>query len=119
MSAAHGLRFEDTQFWVIHRRREYGPFDYEWSRDFDGLELCYCGRKFGEICSEDEIFADMQEFHLPTRVVQVASVVFGATLSSILRGHSLGERRDLLERSLTEHGCEAFVPRDGGPAPKK
>lgn len=118
MAAAHGLRFDLTQFWVIHRRREYGPFDYEWSRDFDGLELCYCGRKFGEICSEEEIFADMTEFQLPTRVVQVASVVFGATLSSILKGHSVAERRESLERHLTEQGCEAFVPRNDAPPPK-
>jgi hypothetical protein len=110
MALTHGLRFDGTQFWVVHRRQEYGPFDYEWSREFDGIELCYRGRKFGEICSEDEIFADLAEFKLPDRVVQVASVVFGATLLSILQGHSRPERRAMLQRQLTEHGCEAFVP---------
>ena len=99
MSAAHGLRFDGTQFWVTHRRREFGPFDYEWSREFDGIELWYGGQKFGEICSEDEIFADLKEFHLPMRVVEVASVVFGSTLRSILSGHSARERR-LDEHSL-------------------
>jgi len=116
MSPVHGLRFEGTQFWVVHRRREYGPFDYEWSRDFDGFELCYRGRKFGEICSPDEIFADMKEFRLPTRVVQVASVVFGATLVSILSGHSKLERRRHLSRHLVDQGCEAFVPDPPPPA---
>jgi hypothetical protein len=116
MSAAHGLRFDGTQFWVVHRHREYGPFDYEWSRDFDGLELCYRGKKFGEICSEDEIFADLKEFHLPMRVVQVASVVFGATLLSILQGLSRDERRDMLAMQLTRHGCGSFIPSEGPPA---
>jgi hypothetical protein len=118
MSAAHGLRFEDTRFWVMHRRREYGPFDYEWSRDFDGLELCYQGRKFGEICSEEEIFADMKEFRLPQRVVEVASVVLGATLRSMLQGESREQRRKFLALQLAEHGLEAFVPRTGTPPAK-
>ena len=118
MSAAHGLRFEGTQFWVVHRRREFGPFDYEWSRELDGIELWYSGHKFGEICSEDEIFADLQEFKLPLRVVEVASVVFGSTLRSILAGDSARERRLNLIRLLTEHGCEAFLTFNEGPQSK-
>jgi hypothetical protein len=118
MLPAHGLRFDGTQFWVVHRRREFGPFDYEWSRELDGIELCYCGRKFGEICSEDEIFADLAEFKLPLRVVEVASVVFGSTLRSILSGHSAPERREMLTRLLTEHGCEAFLSIHEGPPTK-
>ncbi len=118
MSAAHGLRFDGTQFWVVHRRREFGPFDYEWSRELDGIELWYSGQKFGEICSEDEIFADLAEFRLPLRVVEVASVVFGATLRSILSGHSAVERRLALMRLLTEHGYEAFLTFQEGPPAK-
>lgn len=118
MSAAHGLRFDGTQFWVVHRRREFGPFDYEWSREFDGIELWYGGRKFGEICSEDEIFADLAEFKLPLRVVEVASVVFGSTLRSILAGDSARERRLSLIRLLTEHGCEQFLTFQEGPPAK-
>ena len=118
MAGAHGLRFDGTQFWVVHRRREFGPFDYEWSREFDGIELWYSGCKFGEICSEDEIFADLKEFQLPLRVVEVASVVFGATLRSILAGHSAVERRSDLIHLLTEHGCEAFLQIQEGPPAK-
>jgi hypothetical protein len=118
MAAAHGLRFDGTRFWVVHRRREFGPFDYEWSRELDGIELWYSGHKFGEICSEDEIFADLAEFRLPLRVVQVASVVFGSTLQSILAGDSARERRLKLIRLLTEHGYERFLSIDEGPAPK-
>ena len=118
MSGAHGLRFDGTQFWVVHRRREFGPFDYEWSREFDGIELWFSGQKFGEICSEDEIFADLAEFKLPLRVVEVASVVFGSTLRSILAGDSARERRLNLIRLLTEHGCEQFLTIQEGPPSK-
>ena len=31
LEGTHGIRFEGTRFWVLHRRREFGPFDYEWS----------------------------------------------------------------------------------------
>jgi hypothetical protein len=103
---------------VVHRRREYGPFDYEWSRDLDGIELWYAGRKFGEICSPREIHADLKEFGLPARVVQVASVVLGATLVSILRGDSPGERRAYLSRELRAQGCAAFVPAEELRPPK-
>ena len=65
VTAASGLRFEGTAFWVRHRHREYGPFDYEWSRDLGGVELIYGREKFGEFCSADEIYADLKEFHLP------------------------------------------------------
>ena len=47
MSAPHAIRFDDTRFWVTHRRREYGPFDYQWSTDLHGLEMTYRGVKFG------------------------------------------------------------------------
>ncbi len=110
MAGAHGVRFDGTRFWVVHRRREFGPFDYEWARELDGIELWYCGKKFGEICSEDEIFADLAEFKLPFRVVEVASVVFGSTLRSILQGLSAAERQQVLIGHLTEFGCEAFLP---------
>jgi len=109
MSASHGLRFDETRFWVIHRRRHYGPFDYEWSADLYGLELTYQGRKFGEICSSDEIFADLSEFRLPRRVAQVASVVSGCVLYGILNGYSPPQRVELLWEHLTKHGCADFL----------
>ncbi len=73
----HGVLFEASRFWVLHRRRDYGPFDYEWSQDFAGVELIYAGTKFGEYCSKDEIFADLKEFRLPAAVVEVATIVLG------------------------------------------
>ena len=110
VSDAHGLRFHDTQFWVIHRRSEYGPFDYEWSPDFRGVELTYRGAKFGEICSIDEIYADLREFRLPMRVVEVASVVFGCMMVGMSNGYSQAEREALLVETLHEYDCADFIP---------
>ncbi len=91
MRNSHGLRFDDTRFWVIHRRTEYGPFDYDWSQDLRGMELLYQGTKFGEVCSAGELFADMREFRLPMRVVEVASVVLGCLVMGISSGFSDAE----------------------------
>jgi hypothetical protein len=109
MPASHGLQFRESCFWVIHRRRRYGPFDYEWSTDLYGLELTYQGRKFGEICGGDEIYADLSEFRLPRRVVQVASLVSGCMLFGLLHGYSPLERAELLVQHLKEHGCTDFL----------
>jgi hypothetical protein len=109
MPASHGLCFDESRFWVIHRRRRYGPFDYEWSADLYGLELTYQGLKFGEICSREEIYADLSEFRLPRRVVQVASLVSGCLLFGMLHGFSPLERIELLEQHLTQHGCADFL----------
>lgn len=105
----HGLYFDDCRFWVIHRRREYGPFDYQWNKDLRGVELTFRGHKFGEICSDDELFADLKEFGLPMRVVTVASLTIGCLLYGIL--HGLGEpaRNRLLVERLIEHDCAEFL----------
>jgi hypothetical protein len=111
LSNSHGLRFEETRFWVIHRRTEYGPFDYDWSADLRGIELLYCGTKFGEVCSAGEVFADLREFRLPMRVVEVASVVLGCTVLGITSGLNDRERGNLLLETLLEFHCEDFLPR--------
>lgn len=109
VSPSHALRFEETRFWIIHRRREFGPFDYEWSTDLRGLELTYRGYKFGEICSEEELFADLREFGLPMRVVEVATLTLGCLLFGILKGLSGVERTQLLTDRLVRHGCGEFA----------
>ncbi len=113
MQVTHGIRFHQTQFWVIHRRTEYGPFDYDWSPDLRGLELLYRGVKFGEICDWEELYADMKEFHLPLRVVHVASVVMGCIALSISRGYDATEREELLNDTLKVFDCHRFVSGDG------
>ncbi|MGE0378432.1 MAG: hypothetical protein AB7I48_07430 [Planctomycetaceae bacterium] len=105
-----GLRVDGTRFWVIHRRREFGPFDYEWSHDLNGLSLLYRGEKFGEICGNEEIFADLKEFRLPLRVAEVATLTLGCLLYGILCGLNAAQRRELLTARLVEHGFADFLP---------
>ena len=106
---ATGLRFAGSRFWVMHRYREYGPFDYEWSKDFSGIELLYLGQKFGEYCSVEEIYADLKPFSLPMRVVEVASVVLGATLLGILNGLNETEKQANLIRHLNDYGLSRYA----------
>lgn len=108
MSAPTGIRFEGTGFWVRHRNREYGPFDYEWSRDLGGIELTYRREKFGEYCSADEICADLREFRLPMRVVEVSSIICGSIVFGLLNGLSDSEKRDVMRQHLEDRGLERF-----------
>ena len=105
-----GVRIEDTRVWVTHRRLEYGPFDYEWFPNLRGIELMFRGSKFGEIISEEEIYADLSEYRLPSRVVEVAVLVLGNALYSGLNGFNDRERRCFLEVCLVEAGCDRFLP---------
>lgn len=109
MTASRKLRFEENRFWITHRGRDYGPFDYEWSADLYGVELTYQGRKFGEICSESEIYADLQGFGLPRRVAEIASIVSGCLLYGLTNGLSDVERRRLLQSQLEQHGCGEYL----------
>ncbi|MFQ5732387.1 MAG: hypothetical protein ACE5KM_10600 [Planctomycetaceae bacterium] len=108
---AHGLRFDQTQFWIRHRSREYGPFDYEWSRDLGGVELTYCGEKFGEYCGPLEIYADLKSYSLPKTVVEVGSIVLGCVIYGILNGLDTPERGRFLNARLHENGYDRFTVR--------
>ncbi len=110
MPTSHGLRFEDTRFWVVHRRREYGPFDYEWSRDLGGIEMVYQGEKFGEFCGADSICADLKPYRLPMTVVNVASIVLGCVIQGIVTGSNSRERSDQLVEHLNASGYGRFSP---------
>ena len=109
MPASHGLRFDGSTFWVTHRHREHGPFDYQWSSDLRGLEMLFQGQKFGEHCSAHQIFADLKEFNLPRSVVEVASIVLGCTLYGIVHALNDADRRELLIDQLCAHGYERFA----------
>ena len=109
MATQHRLRFDGATFWVTHRNREFGPFDYEWSKDFSGIEFVYRGEKFGEYCSSDEIFADLKKFRLPMRVVEVTSVVMGSILFGVLNGFSEEEKRGYVVDQLEQHGLGNFA----------
>jgi hypothetical protein len=107
--ATHQVLLQGSRFWVTHRRRDYGPFDYEWSQDFAGVELMYAGKKFGEYCSKDEIFADLKEFRLPVAVVDVATIVLGCLVFGVLNGVPEPERRQLIRDKLVSAGYERFA----------
>lgn len=110
MANSHGIEFDGSRFWVIHRRRRYGPFDYEWSADFRGVEMLYDGAKFGEYCSVEELFADLKPFGLPRSVVSVTSIVMGCVLLGVFQGLCETERYDLIALRLREFGFARFTP---------
>jgi hypothetical protein len=109
VSGSHGIELDGSRFWVKHRRRVYGPFDYEWTSDFCGVEMLYDGQKFGEYCSVDEIFADLAPFNLPMSVVRVTSIVMGCVLYGVLNGLKESERNQLLAQRLRDLGFERFA----------
>lgn len=112
MPVQHALRLRGSEVWVIHRRREYGPFDYEWSSDFCGVALLYAGRKFGEYCSQDEFCADLGDFPVPLTVSQVGSLALGCVLYGLMRGYTEQERRELIGTQLQRHGFGHFQLQD-------
>ncbi|QDV50172.1 hypothetical protein Enr17x_22100 [Gimesia fumaroli] len=115
LRGTHGIRFDGTRFWVLHRRREFGPFDYEWSKDFSGVEFMYRDQKFGEYCSAEEIFADLKQFSLPMRVVEVACLTIGMVLYGVLNGLPETLWKELLRQRLDESGFERFDFGEEGP----
>lgn len=86
------LRFEKTAFWIVHRCKEYGPFDYQWSKDLYGIELIYAGEKFGEVVNANQLHADLSEYGLPRKVIRIAAIVLGSIAFGINQGWS-DERR--------------------------
>ncbi|MFN0198454.1 MAG: hypothetical protein ACKVT0_17040 [Planctomycetaceae bacterium] len=94
---------------MTHRRVEYGPFDYEWSKDFCGMELLYRQLKFGEYCSSEEFFADLKAHNLPMAVVRVASVVMGCIVFGVLQGWPEAEWQRHLKQRLTDLGYIKFT----------
>jgi len=109
MTTTHGIRFDGSRFWVVHRRREFGPFDYEWASDLGGIELTYRDHKYGEVCGEAHFHADLREFSLPMRVVQVASLTAGCMVFGIVNGLPEFERREMIAQMLGRYGWERFA----------
>lgn len=109
MSKTHGIQLDGSRFWVTHRRKTYGPFDYEWNSDFCGVVMLYDGQKFGEYCSIDELYADLKPFSLPMTVVSVTSIVMGCLLHGILNGLREPERLELMTTQLRKRGFNRFV----------
>lgn len=105
----HGILINGSTFWVVHRSRVHGPFDYEWSTDLRGVEFLYQGAKFGEYCSADELYADLAEFKLPRRVCEVASIVIATIVRDILAAVGGQNRAENIAAQLTAMRLEQFA----------
>ena len=103
------------QFWIVRKRRLFGPFDYQWSGDLYGIELNYQGQKFGEVCSDDELFADLKPFGLPLTVARVATLTAGALVFGIRAGTCLDSRIAHLIALLQQHDLQRFQIRESRP----
>lgn len=102
------ILLDETAFWVATRGRCFGPFDYQWSPDLRGVELTYQGQKFGEICSREELFADLTEFRLPMSVCRVAVITAGTLAAGIADGQCTDGRVSELLSSLDSFGYGRF-----------
>ena len=98
------ILLDETAFWVAQRGHCYGPFDYEWSVDLRGVALTYQGKKFGEICSAEELFADLTQFQLPMTVCRVAVITAGTLTMQISEGACLEQRVSSLLEALEKFG---------------
>ncbi|QDU42108.1 hypothetical protein [Symmachiella dynata] len=94
------LRFEETAFWVLHRGKEYGPFDYQWSKDLHGIELMFDGDKFGEFIGQHQLHADLSYYQLPRKVATVASIVLGSVVYGIRQGWNHERRIQFAHENL-------------------
>jgi len=104
----YAVCFEQAGFWVCHRREAFGPFDYQFSPDLDGIEFLYRGEKYGECCSSEEFFADLKPYRLPSRVSQVAAVVTGTLIQCILQGIDRRDRPREIAAQLQNSGLDRY-----------
>lgn len=114
-SAANEIILNDDKYWIVCRHELYGPFNYQWSGDLHGIEFTYQGQKFGEVCSEDEFFADLKPFGLPISVARVAALTAGTFVIGIRRGTSLDERVTHLLSLLQQFQLDRFRVRESDP----
>lgn len=111
----------EAGWWIVSRRRSWGPFDYQWSDDLRGVEFTFQGSKFGEVCGPDEFFADLAPYRLPISVCRTAAVVAGSVAISVSMAEGPEARAARLARALDKWGFGRFAVRTGGqiPAPDK
>lgn len=114
-SVANEIILNDDKFWIVSRQELFGPFDYQWSGDLYGLEFTYQGQKFGEICSEDEFYADLKPFGLPISVARIAAIIAGTIVVSIRSGTSTDERVTHLISLLQQFNLGRFSIRESTP----
>lgn len=111
-SVSNEIILNDDKFWIVSRQELFGPFVYQWSGDLYGIEFTYQGQKFGEVCSDEELYADLKPFGLPIRVARVAALIAGAIVVSIRSGTSIDERISHLISLLQQFDLERFSIRE-------
>lgn len=109
----------ETAWWIVSRGQAWGPFDYQWSTDLRGIELTFQGRKFGEVCSREEFFADLAPFRIPVSVSRVAAIVAGSLAVSISAAEVSNARALRLTRTLDDLGYGRFDVRSADEFPEK
>ena len=114
-SVANEIILNDDKFWIVSRQELFGPFVYQWSGDLYGIEFTYQGQKFGEVCSDEELYADLKPFGLPISVARVAALIAGAIVVSIRSGTSTDERVSHLISLLQQFDMERFSIRESTP----
>ncbi len=117
-SVPNEIILNDDKFWIVSRNELFGPFDYQWSNDLYGIEFTYQGEKFGEVCSDEEFFADLKPFGLPISVARVAALTSGAIAVGIRSGTSLDERVSHLITLLSRFELDRFSIRESTPRQK-
>ncbi|MFO0979438.1 MAG: hypothetical protein U0996_23730 [Planctomycetaceae bacterium] len=116
--AANEIILDDDAFWIVFRNELYGPFHYQWSGDLHGIEFTFKGEKFGEVCSDEEFFADLKPYSLPISVARVATLIAGTIAVGIKNGSTLDERVSHLMELLHDFHLDRFQIRDQGTRPK-
>jgi len=114
-SVPNEIILNDDKFWIVSRQELFGPFDYQWSGDLYGIEFTYQGQKFGEVCSDEELFADLKPYGLPISVSRVAALIAGAIVVSIRSGSSTDERVSHIISLLQTFELERFSIRESTP----
>lgn len=114
-SVPNEIILNDDKFWIVSRHVLFGPFDYQWSGDLYGIEFNYQGQKFGEVCSDEEFFADLKPFGLPISVARVAALTAGVIAVGIRSGSSLDERVSHLIGLLQQFDLQRFSIRESSP----
>lgn len=114
-AVANEIILDDDKFWIVSRNELFGPFNYQWSGDLYGIEFTYQGQKFGEVCSDEELFADLKPFGLPISVARVAALTAGAIVIGIRSGTSLDERVAHLISLLQKFELQRFSIRESTP----
>lgn len=112
---ANEIILDDDKYWIVSRNELFGPFVYQWSGDLYGIEFTYQGEKFGEVCSDDEFFADLKPYGLPISVARVAALTAGVIAVGIRGGTSLDERVSHLISLLQRFDLQRFRIRESMP----